>query len=225
MRKTAAQEILPPEDATTVADVENDFPELREKYRIFADAIVDGKSGAKSAEEAGYKGYNLSVQANKLLKLPEIQAYIAAKKAKIANKTEYDATKWRRELIAVAHSNVADFTRLNEDGDLEVDFSGATREQLAAVSAVKVKKRKIYDNRGNVVGEEHNSEFRLWDKLRAAELLGRHSGFLAEPEQKIVVDVADRLLRARSRVMHGAIEGRKSEDSQSLGGAGEEGSL
>lgn len=136
---------------------------------------------------------------------------MAAKRRSIDAINTYDATKWRRELIGIAHSNVDDFTRLNKDGDLEVDFSRATREQLGAVSSVKVKKRKIYDNRGNVVGEEHQSEFRLWDKLRAAELLGKHSGFLAEPEQKIVVDVADRLLRARSRVL-GLSDGSASRE-------------
>lgn len=185
----------------SLAEDEGEEPFLPDKYRVFADGILLGKTGTQAARDAGYQGGNIAVSANRLLKRPDIQRYLVFKRSKSTEEAEYSATVWKRELIGLAHSNVQDFTRLNDDGDLEVDFSRATRAQLAAIAGVKVKKRKVFDNRGNVVGEEHQSEFKLWDKLRAAELLGKHAGFLAEPEQKIVVDVADRLLRARARVM------------------------
>lgn len=208
-KQQSAQEILPPDD-------DAQLPTLKPKLKIFADAVLSGKSATQAAVDAGYAVRAAGVTGYKLNKHPDIQAYIAAKKQSIDAANAYEATKWRRELIAIAHSNVDDFTSLNKDGDLEVDFSRATREQLSAVSSVKVKKRKVYDNRGNVVGEEHQSEFRLWDKLRAAELLGKHAGFLAEPEQRVVVDVADRLLRARQRVLGlpSAEEAEKSEENR-----------
>lgn len=215
--KASSQEILLPETEI--------LPQLGDKYKIFADGVLAGKSQRRAAIDAGWKAETADVTGSKLVRRPDVAEYLRIMRARTAESNEYDATKWRRELINIAHSNVADFTRLNKDGDLEVDFSGATREQLGAVSGVKVKKRKIYDNRGNVVGEEHQSEFRLWDKLRAAELLGKHSGFLAEPEQRVVVDVADRLLRARSRVLglpdaSGVVEGvstTKSAETEELG--------
>lgn len=213
MAKTIThQEILPAEDDC--------LPPISDKYRVFADAVLDGKSNTQAAIDAGFAVGSAAVTAYRIINRPEVQAYIAAKRAKITEKAEYSAAEWQRELRALAHSNIQDFTRLNSDGDLEVDFSNASRDQLRAVQGVKVKKRKIYDNRGNVVGEEHHSEFRLWDKLRAAELLGKHAGFLQEPEQRVVVDVADRLLRARARVLglpsaeHGEAESQKSVDSQ-----------
>lgn len=192
-----------------MAEDEEGEPFLADKYKVFADGVLLGKNATQAARDAGYTGGNVGVSANRLLKRPDVQRYLAFKRAQTTENLSYDVTKWKGELIGLAHSNVQDFTRLNDDGDLEVDFSRATREQLAAISGVKVKKRKIYDNKGNVVGEEHQSEFKLWDKLRAAELLGKHAGFLAEPDQKIVVDVADRLLRARGRIMNA---GRLSSD-------------
>lgn len=177
------------------------LPVLRDRFRIFADAVLAGKSATQAAKDAGYAPNCAGVTGHKLLKRPDIAEYLRIKRTEQAESLDYSVVPWKKELIGLAHSNVQDFTRLNDDGDLEVDFSRATREQLAAISGVKVKKRKIYDNKGNVVGEEHQSEFKLWDKLRAAELLGKHAGFLAEPDQKIVVDVADRLLRARSRIL------------------------
>lgn len=194
---TQHQDILPPEQFIDDEIVAPDNP----KHKLFADEYLRLGNATQAAINVGYSERTARTQAAQIRAKPDVSAYIAAMQAKSTRETAYDATKWQRELIGIAHSNVQDFTRLNEDGDLEVDFSGATREQLAAVSGVKVKKRKIYDSRGNMVGEEHQSEFRLWDKLRAAELLGRHAGFLKEPEQKVIVDVADRLLQARQRVM------------------------
>lgn len=204
MAKTAKESVLSESSDSQVVlgpEQEDDVSFLRPKLRVFADAVLSGKSQTQSAIEAGYVAASAGVTACKLLKRQDVRDYIAAKKQSISVATDYEVTKWRQELINIAHSNVDDFTKLNKDGDLEVDFSKATRTQLGAIQGVKVKKRKVFDNKGNVVGEEHHSEFKLWDKLRAAELLGKHSGFLAEPEQRVVIDVADRLLRARQRVL------------------------
>lgn len=175
------------------------------RRKLFADAYLRGNSAASAAREAGYSAKTAAAQASGLLKVPDIAAYIAFHRSKATEKSSASNERITEELSRVAFSNVADFTRLNEDGDLEVDFSGATREQLSAVSGVKVKKRKIFDNRGNMVGEEHTSEFKLWDKIRAAELLGKDIGMFKEPEQKVVVDVADRLLNARMRLRQAAL--------------------
>ena len=197
-KQAVRQEILPPleEDGEYVVQ-----PPKNPKYRVFADAYLRGKSATEAGLEAGFTGGNVGITASRLLKHPDVAPYIAFMRAKSTRETGYSLTKWRSELEALAHSNVQDFTRVNSDGDLEVDFTNATREQLRAVQGVKVKKRKIFSNKGELVGEEHTSEFRLWDKLRAAELLGKHSGFLKETEQKVIIDVADRLLQARQRVL------------------------
>jgi len=170
------------------------------RHKAVADDVLRGMSGSEAARQNGYNPKFANVVASQILNKPEVAEYLRYHRAKSTEQATAERKDLLRELESIAFSNVQDYTRLNEDGDLVVDFSGATREQLAAVSSVRVKKRKIYDNRGNVVGEEHNSEFRLWDKIRAAELLGKHDGLFTEPDQKIVIDVADRLLAARARV-------------------------
>ena len=171
-----------------------------ERRKAFADAYLRSGSATSAAKEAGYSPRSASAQGSQLLKHADISAYIDYHKSKATEIAGTSKTRITEELSRLAFSNVADFTRLNSEGDLEVDFSGATREQLSAVSGVKVKKRKIYSAKGELVGEEHQSEFKLWDKIRAAELLGKDIGMFKEPEQKIVVDVADRLLAARQRI-------------------------
>ena len=176
-------------------------PPANARHHRFADVYMAGGSATQAAIECGYSIRTAGVQAAQLLKKEDVASYIRATKQQNSLETGVNANKWTRELAKSGFSNVMHYTRVNEDGDLEVDFSNATEDQLAAVQSVKVKKRKIYDKEGNTVGEEHQSEFRLWDKLRALELLGRQAGFLTETEHRVVIDVADRLLTARSRVM------------------------
>jgi len=171
------------------------------KMKNFADIYLSGKSATQAAIDAGYSERTAGVQAYKMLKRPEVSQYVAAMKAKSTEESGDSAVKWQKELARSAYSNIGDFISLDSEGNPRVDLSNATRDQLAAVQSIKTRKRTIYDAKGNALGEEHNAEIRLWDKLRAMELLGRHAGYLKDTETKIVIDVADRLLSARGRVM------------------------
>jgi phage terminase small subunit len=183
------------------------------RHKIFADAILGGMNASRAVVHAGYNSGNPGSHGAQMRAKPEIAAYLTYHQSNRTEEAKLSQERWIKELSAIAFSNVDDFTRLNEDGDLEVDFSQATREQLSAVQGVKVKKRKIYSAKGDLVGEEHHSEFRLWDKLRANELLGKNAGFLRDEPVKVVVDVADRLLSARQRVMGRVTEVQSGEDA------------
>jgi hypothetical protein len=53
------------------------------------------------------------------------------------------------------------------------------------------------------------------DKYRGIELLGKTVGMFKEAEQRVVLDIGERLLRARGRVVAGD---REDEDPRMLGG-------
>jgi phage terminase small subunit len=171
------------------------------KHKIFADAYLAGGSGTQAAIDAGYSVRTASVQAAQMLSKPEVAEYVRAMKAKSTEITGDSAVRWQQELGRAAYSNIADFITVSKDGNPTIDLSNATRDQLAAVQSIKTRKRTIYDKDGNALGEEHNNEIKLWDKLRAMELLGRHAGYLKDTESRVVIDVADRLLKARGRVI------------------------
>ncbi|TXH55760.1 MAG: terminase small subunit, partial [Desulfurellales bacterium] len=193
------------------------IPNTRKK--IFADQYLSGKSATQAAIDAGYSVRSADSLGRQMLAQPIVAAYIAYHRQQATEKAQLSAQRWTEELSRIAFSNVKDYTRLDpETGELVVDFSGATEDQLAALQSVKTKKRKIYNSKGELIGEESDSEFRLWDKLRAAELLGKHAGFLREPEQKVVIDVADRLLNARARLLTQRAE--PTQISQSLSDLG-----
>lgn len=105
-----------------------------------------------------------------------------------------------QELHDMAFANIADFITVDEAGLPQVDFSTATPEQLKAITSIKTKLSTRYDKDGNQVGTEQEANFGLADKYRGLELLGKHLGLFKADEQRVVVDVADRLLAARRRL-------------------------
>jgi len=110
---------------------------------------------------------------------------------------------------ALAFANIADFITVDADGLPQVDFSRATEEQLRAISNVASKRTTRTDRDGGVTVEV-SSRFAMADKYRGLELLGRSMGMFRDAEQRIVVDVADRLLHARARLANMRNEGEAS---------------
>lgn len=100
----------------------------------------------------------------------------------------------------MAFANIADFITVDANGHPQVDFSTATPEQLRAITSVASKNRSIYDKDGRKVADEQTSRFTMADKYKGLELLGKHIGMFKEPETRVVLDVADRLLLARRRL-------------------------
>lgn len=191
----------------------DDTVEIRNpRHQVFADNYLRGGSATQAAIDAGYSVRTASVQAAQMLSKPDVASYVAAQRAKSTANTLIDATRWQTELGRAAFSNIDDFISVDGDGNPTIDLSNATRDQLAAVQSVKTRKRTIYNKDGDVIGTEQQNELRLWDKLRALELLGKHAGFLKDTESRVVIDVADRLLTARGRVMQ-SIEHRGDLDS------------
>jgi phage terminase small subunit len=70
---------------------------------------------------------------------------------------------------------MADYMRHSKNGDPYLDFSKLTRDQAAALIEVTVE-----DN-----GEVHRVKFKLADKIRALDALGRHLGIYDKDQLKI----------------------------------------
>lgn len=173
--------------------------------RSFVLKYLAGVPQKKAAIEAGYSARSADSKASQLLSKREIKEAIALHRAKVSKKLEVTQTRILDELADMAFFNVQDVSRVNSDGALEIDFTNANRAHFAAVTKIKTKQRSVYDNRGKVVGTEKSSEIGLADKYRGLEMLGRHAGLFKTEEQRVVIDVADRLLAARARVMRGPL--------------------
>lgn len=131
---------------------------------------------------------------------PEVRAYVEAKRQELRADNDDVRVRIDEELRDLAFANIDDLTVVDEDGQLKPDFTNATRAQLKAVSGVGYKVSRRFDKDGNHVGTDKQSSFRLLDKTRSIELLGKLHGMFKPDEHRVVVDVADRILLARKRV-------------------------
>lgn len=172
---------------------------LQPKHKLFADKYLVCGNASESAVHAGYSKRSRGVTGSKLLARPDIKLYLAEQTEKLSANTEDIQSRWLKEVEALSFASIGDFISIDEDGHPQVDFSTATPEQLKAIASVASKQRNYYDNRGNKIGDEKSSRFAMADKYRGLDMIARHLGLYKEAEQRVVVDVADRLLAARQR--------------------------
>jgi phage terminase small subunit len=171
---------------------------LKDNHRVFADAYLVNGNASESARIAGCTAKSPGITGYKWLNRPDVQAYLDQRREELLAQSKDMQTRVLEELESMAFANIGDFIRIDEDGRPIVDFSTATPDQLRAITSVASKRTTRRDKDG---GETETDEvrFNMADKYRGLELLGKHVGMFKEAEQRIVVDVADRLLTARRR--------------------------
>lgn len=154
------------------------IPDPREA--AFVNIYVKDATGnaTAAAREAGYAESSVNVMANRLLKRPHIMAQIEAARHRTARRATITIDEVVDELAKIARFNIQDFIRINADGDPYVDFSGATRDQLAAIKSVSVE--DFVDGRGDDARDVKRVKFDVFDKKGALEALGRHLGGFAQ---------------------------------------------
>jgi phage terminase small subunit len=180
---------------------------LLDRHKKFADEYLR-TNNATAAYRLVYPDAKAPhVSAHKWLKRPDITEYLAHAAAKLSAPRDEAAEKGReldnrviQELSTLAFANIADLIVIDSDGQPSFDLSKATREQLSAIANLKTKTTKRYDGKGQHVATDTELAISIADKYRGLELLGKHRGLFKADEQRVVLDVADRLLNARRRV-------------------------
>ena len=116
-----------------------------------------------------------------MLQNKTVAAAIDAALAKIHKRYEISANRVAKELATLAFSNVADY-HTDPTGDLALKDP----EKPCAMGAVSSIKRKTRHKDGE---SEYELEFRLWDKVRALELLAKHLGMIKPDSTNVQVNV------------------------------------
>lgn len=80
---------------------------------------------------------NIDQRTRGMLARPMVRAAIADRVRELSDTMEVSAYRTIKELKALAYSNIQDFYTLDASGLPSFDFSKCTREQLAAVQAIK----------------------------------------------------------------------------------------
>lgn len=173
---------------------------LSVRHKTFADKYLQCGNASESARTAGWSHRTAGVTGHKTLNRPDVQQYLAAQTAKLVSHQDTLQARVLKELETLAFATVKDFITVDAEGQPQVDFSNASEDQLRAIASVSTKTRELRNKDGDVTGTAKEARFTMADKYRGLELLGKHVGMFKEAEQRIVVDVADRLLLARNRL-------------------------
>jgi phage terminase small subunit len=160
------------------------------RYETFAREYVIDLNATRAAQAAGYKESTCNEQGSRLLANPKVRRIVDGLLSKRASKLELKAEHVVEELRRLAFSNMLDYLNI-QDGEPRLDFSTLTRDQAAAIQEIKE------DTTGGAGDGERKlvvrTTFRLSDKAKSLELLGRHLGMFQE---KVEHTADDALLMA-----------------------------
>jgi len=146
---------------------------LAPKQQRFCQEYIKDFNGSRAAIEVGWAKKSARITASKLLTNPNVQDYIAELQSKRAERTEVTVDKVVTELAKLAFSNMGDFVDVQDKKVSMTDFSDLTRDQLACVAEVSETVSKI----GVTV------RFKLHDKTKNLELLGRHLAMFTDKRE------------------------------------------
>jgi phage terminase small subunit len=155
----------------------------------------------KSSRHAAECGFT------RLQKNVEFAARIAELGEQAAQGAVMTAQEALEELTRIARANMQDYMRIGPDGDPVLDYSKLTRDQAAALQEVTVD--TYTDGRGDDAREVKRIKFKLADKLRALELIGKHNALFTEKHLVEFGGVAERLAAALARA-----EGRANDNAR-----------
>ncbi len=140
---------------------------LNKKQERFCEEYLMDLNAAQAAVRAGYTAGSAKNTGYRILKKPEARERISRLMGERSERTCVGADTVLEELCKVAFTNLDDIVDFGSGAVKE----GAAREGLAAVSSVKVKTTAGRDGTSN---SEH--EVKVYDKMKALELVGRHLG-------------------------------------------------
>jgi phage terminase small subunit len=175
------------------------------QQEAFASGLVAGMNRSDAYIAAGYTVKNQGVAAvigGRLAKNPEVIALVERLRAEKAEhqaeakKLAIERTAITMERVAIelgriGFANMDNFVRISEvTGDPHFDFSGVTREMMAAVTEITID--DYLDGRNKDAREVRKVKLKLGDKRAALMDIAKLFGWIVEKrENKIVDEFAD----------------------------------
>ena len=144
---------------------------LSYKQQRFIDEYMIDFNGTQAAIRAGYSPRTAGVQAYQLVTDARIQAELKSRTAKLSEQASITVAEIVERLAAILRATMRDYLRVTAKGELALDFSRATPQQMAAVQHLEIDRAAGEDADG-----AKKFRLRLYDKIAAADKLLRHLG-------------------------------------------------
>lgn len=150
--------------------------QLNRRQRLFVVEYLRDLNALKAAERAGYSTRTSKSAGEQLLRQPQVRAAVDAALAERAKRLQLSADDVLVELAIIGRSDVRWFV-VDDNGRLAL-AEGAPDHAWRAVQSVKTTDRVNQDGT-----RTRTIEVRLWPKVQALELVGKHLGTWKEPVQ------------------------------------------
>ena len=141
--------------------------------RFVAEYLID-LNAAQAAIRAGYSKKTAKEQAARLLTKANVAAAVSEGKVKQLRSADLSATRVLQEISRIAFVSIGCF--FDEKGNLK-PLTQLTREESACLASMEVVLKKAQSGDG-IVDRVH--KIKLWDKLKALEILAKHFALLTE---------------------------------------------
>ena len=169
--------------------------QLTVKQAAFAEEYLTDLNGAAAARRAGYAHSSSSEEASRQLANVRVAELVALLKLQRSERTKVTADRVIAEIAKIAFSNPADVLIYKDGNLLFRDLDEIDNPEI--VKGIKIKEQ--FNRDGDRIGQV--AELTLNDKLRALELLGKHTAAFTEnlnlttngkdlPASQTVVNVA-----------------------------------
>lgn len=149
---------------------------LNRRQQLFVAEYLRDLNALKAAERAGYSTRGSKSAGEQLLQQPHVRAAVDAALAERAKRLQLSADDVLVELAIIGRSDVRWFV-VDDDGNLAL-AEGAPDHAWRAVQSVKTTDRMT-----EAGVRTRTIEVRLWPKVQALELAGKHLGTWKEPVQ------------------------------------------
>ena len=155
---------------------------LTPKQERFIQEYLIDMNATQAAIKAGYSKKSAQIIGFENLTKPIIHAAISEAQKKTAVKLEITREEWLTELVRIFKADMRDFINIDPDTGCVVakGYDEMPEGGGKVISSIKEKRSIKEDSSGNDSVIYSQYEFKLHDKLKAGEMIGKHLGFLKD---------------------------------------------
>ena len=152
-----------------------DGVKLTVKQKRFVDEYLVDFNGTQAAIRAGYATRSAEVTAAKLLRNAKVQAEISRRQQDLQRRTAVSQDRVVKELMRVAFADATNYVQVQPR-----TIVGADGKEIVIQAVVLTATAELTDEERAAISQikqgANGIEVKMYDKLRALELLGRHIG-------------------------------------------------
>jgi phage terminase small subunit len=155
---------------------------LTPKQARFVQEYLVDLNATQAAIRAGYSKKTAEQLGHQLLQKTSVSEAIAKAQAKLSDKNDDLVQRLIDELKIIAFSDIANHTRIDPDTGAicAKGFDEMPPGASRALQSIDENRAIKEDADGNKVTVYDKVNFRMWDKLKAIDLLGKHLGMFKE---------------------------------------------